>query len=58
MFALDDAYDAYFESVCDYEIPMSRKQFERTMQEWNNRTDRVAPELYGVQRSTNYTAEA
>ena len=53
MFPYDDAYDAYVEAVCEYEIPVSRREFERRLAEWNDRHDKVSPEL----RSTNYTAE-
>lgn len=51
----EDAYDLYVEQVADYETPMSRKEFERRMEEWNERHDRVSPAFY--HRSTNYTAE-
>nr|DAP74243.1 MAG TPA: Selenoprotein, putative [Caudoviricetes sp.] len=41
----DDAYDAYVEAVCEYEVPMSRREFERRYTEWCERSDRVSPEL-------------
>lgn len=45
----EDAYDLYVEQVCDYEVPMSRREFERRMREWNERMDKVSPKLKEVQ---------
>ncbi len=45
MHNLDDAYDAYVESVCEYEIPMSKRQFLKMIEEWQEMPNKVSPEL-------------
>lgn len=47
MHNLDDAYDAYVESVCEYEIPMNKRQFLKMIKEWQEMPNKVSPELKG-----------
>ena len=45
MHNIDDAYDAYVASVCDYALPMSNRPFLNMIEEWQEMPNKVSPEL-------------